>query len=473
MEPISLAWAAQILHARTQGDMERTAIDVCTDTRQNVEGALFFALVGENTDGHRYVRQAFAQGAVGAVVAHAVAGVSGPQLIVPDTLRAYGELALHYRLQFDIPVIGITGSVGKTSTKEMTAALLRTKYRVIASEKNYNNEIGVPRTLFQLTKEHDVALIEMGMRGRGQIGCLADIAQPSIGVITRIGFAHIELLGSQENIARAKAELLERLPTDGVAILPFHDPFLDLMRSHVTPGATVLTFGESRASGSQPDIRLFPATGHPAGNPEAVVMIGQREAYFALKALGTHHLHNAGAALAVASLLGVPLKQATEALEVWEGAPGRTVVHHLPSGLTVLDDCYNASPESMIAALETLAQRTQVHGVAVLGDMKELGAFGPDIHRFVGRSAVDANIRLLVSVGELAEEIAAEAERYSRLTGKRLPEQLHFTDALAAADAINDIVTAKDVVLVKGSRAMEMESIVSALTGEPDREPHG
>ena len=227
MESFTLGWAVEKLGANLpEGAAERVVRGICTDTRNDAQDTLFFALKGETSDGHQYVEKAFEKGAMAAIVSEVQSNIDGIQIVVPDTVIALGDLAQAYRLQFDIPVVGITGSVGKTSTKEMTAAVLRTKYNVLANEKNYNNEIGVPLTLFRLEKTHEVAVIEMGMRGLGEIDRLAEIAAPTIGVITNIGYAHIERLGSQEKIAEAKSELLARLPSDGVAILPAEDKFL-------------------------------------------------------------------------------------------------------------------------------------------------------------------------------------------------------------------------------------------------------
>lgn len=473
MEPFTFAWAAEAMGAQALGSADALITGICTDSRKGAEGALFFALPGENADGHRFVPQAFAAGAVGAVVSQPMEGAAGPQIVVRDTLRALGDLAQVYRRQFDIPVIGVTGSVGKTSTKEMLSAVLHTRFITLANEKNYNNEIGVPLTLFRLTKAHQAAVIEMGMRASGEIDRLAEIAQPSIGLITNIGFAHIERLGSRESIALAKAELLARLPEGGVAILPADDAFLETLRAQVPPGVSIVLYGQDRDSAPQPYVRIRPVAAHAGPGAEALVFVGNREAFLTLRAPGAHHLQNAGGALAVAALLNIPLKQAVEALATWEGAAGRMTVRHAPDGLTVLDDCYNAGPESMEAALATLHQRTAAQGVAVLGDMRELGSFAPEAHRFVGRKALDATPRLLVTVGELAREIASEASRVAAEQGRAMPPHVAFSDTESAAQSLRALLVPKDTVLVKGSRAMEMEKIVAALLGEEAADAHG
>lgn len=473
MESLSLNWVAETMGARIVGAADGEIASVSTDSRQIEPNALFFALLGENSDGHEYVAQAFAKGAIAAVVSRELPDASGPLLVVPDTLFALGELAKAYRSRFDLHVVGITGSVGKTSTKEMLAAILRTKYTVLANERNFNNEIGVPLTLFQLTRAHQVAVIEMGMRGPGEIDRLAEIAQPNIALITNIGFAHIERLGSQQNIASAKAELLRRLPENGIAILPRYDAYFDYLSQQVPANAVTVGYGEERDDPNPPYVRVRPVAAHPEGGPEGVVTMGKKSAFFALKVRGAHHLHNAGGALAVAAVLDVPLPQAVAALEAWEGAPGRMVVRETPDGMTVLDDCYNAGPDSMASALATLSQTTVVQGVAVLGDMRELGDFGPEAHRFVGRKVIEAQVRLLVTVGALAEEIAAEAARTAEATGKPMPPVVKFATTKEAAANIRALVTPKDTVLVKGSRAMEMEQVVAVLTGQPKADAHG
>jgi UDP-N-acetylmuramoyl-tripeptide--D-alanyl-D-alanine ligase len=465
---LPLTWIAEALGADVHGDLGADVFGICTDTRQGAAGALFFALAGENADGHRFVAQAFKAGATAAVVTHRVEGVEGTQLVVPDTLRALGDLANAYRRQFDIPVIGITGSVGKTSTKEMLAATLRTQYRVLANAKNYNNEIGVPLTLFGLRQEHQVAVVEMGMRALGEIDRLAEIAAPTLGVITNIGHAHIERLGSRQGIAQAKAELLVRLPAGGIAVLPDSE-FAPYLQAQVPPQVRVIRC----SMGADPDAEIaayLPVEG--AAETLRVRIAGELHEV-PLKVVGAHHHANALLVLAVAHGLNVPLPAALSALSAWEGAEGRMTIRTTADGLTILDDCYNAGPESMTAALQTLQQKTGGGGgVAVLGDMREMGDYAADLHFGLGPKVLEARLRLLVTVGESTPGIVRGAQASAEEQHAVLPQYRHFATTQEAARHIGELVRTGDTVLVKGSRAMEMEQIVAALTGEAVQSGH-
>ncbi len=518
MQPQSLSWVANRLNALVIGMDAGDVSSVCTDTRQIAPGALFFALQGENVDGHQFVAQAFESGAAAAVVSQPVEGVSGTQLVVPDTLYALGDLAMHYRRLFDIPVVGITGSVGKTSTKEMTAAVLRTKYKTVASEKNYNNEIGLPLAVFHLDDSSQAAVFEMGMRGLHQIERLAEIAQPTVGVITNIGYAHIELLGSQQNIARAKSELFARLPKNGVAIADKIAYNWSVVQKSVPSGCRIMRW--SRVPDPKADVALLDegviplaatSIDSPTDSPmDSVddtdgtllsVQVGGAVYPLRLHTVGAHNHLNALAALAVAHALAVPIPQATAALEAWRGADDRMTVRHSEAGLTVLDDCYNAGPESMAVALTTLSEvaignrnsgivapknsasedaslpgrmaelnKTQSNNrggrgrtIAVLGDMKELGRFSRGLHDAVGCTVALTAVSVLVTVGELATEIAAGAGRHALRFKLTAPKMLHFDNAAQAAAQIATLVEPGDTVLVKGSRAMRMEQVVAAL----------
>jgi UDP-N-acetylmuramoyl-tripeptide--D-alanyl-D-alanine ligase len=481
MEDFTVSWAAEKMHARVIGaDAGSRLINgICTDSRKAEPGALFFALIGEHADGHAYVPQALARGAVTVEARETERGRQGEgergggpvQLVVEDPLKALGELARAYRRLFTVKVLGITGSVGKTSTKEMTAHILRSRFGVLATEKNYNNEIGVPLTLFGLNRTHEAAVVEMGMRALGEIRTLADIAQPDIAMITNIGHAHEEMLGSRKAIAEAKAEILERLPTDGAAILPDDLPYSDLIRSKLPTGCRIISVGNPGS-----DVWAETSTAGSDGS-ETTFRVHLRDtgqsAPISLRAPGTHHRSNALLAIAAACELGVPLTQAAAELETWVGADGRMTVKAGLQNITVLDDCYNAGPESMKSALDTLRSFKGPH-VAVLGDMRELGAREVELHETVGRYTLGADLRLLIAVGPLADVIAETALKEMRSAG--MPVRLEiarFASTGDCEDQIDDLVRSGDVVLVKGSRAMQMERIVARLVGEQISDHHG
>ncbi len=452
MEPISIQQAAQVIGAEIVGASEGEAHGVCTDSRQETLGTLFFALRGETGDGHQYVTEAIRKGAAAAVVERFVEGVEGTQLVVADTLRALGMLGSFYRQRFDIPVVGVTGSVGKTSTKETLACALSAKYRTHASAKNFNNEIGVPLTLFGLEASHQAAVIEMAMRGRGQIAELAEIALPTIGVITNIGVSHIELLGSRDAIAATKAELLESLPAGGMAIIPADDDYADFLRSRC--GCPTRSFGVEKPADFQVTDVRFTKDGHPHFRVNGCPM--------AIPAPGVHHLANAAAACSVADALGISLEAVAERLRSFRPPAMRMETLLLPDGSILLNDAYNAAPDSMRAALMTLrltAQGRRARSVAVLGEMRELGEYALEAHRYVGQIVRAERIDLLITVGALAQEIGRAAMQEEE--GDRWRA---FETTEEAAAGLPALIEPGDCVLVKGSRAMEMEKIVAALT---------
>lgn len=433
---------------------------VSTDTRKGCAGSLFFALRGERSDGHLYAGHAERAGAVAAVVERPVTSVTLPLLMVPDTLAALGALARHYATRLDIPRVAVTGSVGKTSVRAMTAWALAARYRVRESERNHNNEIGVPLTVLSIERDHTAAVVEMAMRGLGQIAYLADIVRPVIAVVTNIGLSHIELLGSRERIAEAKAEALAVLPGDGVAVLPKHDAFFEFLRARCP--CRVLTFGLEAGSdfdASQPrlgddGVTRFTVNGHA----------------FEIGSPGVHHAVNAAAACAAASALGVPLDEVADRLRAFRPPDMRMVVREAPGCVTVLDDTYNAAPDSMLAALGSLKQfavRGRRRTVAILGDMKELGDHSAEAHRMVGLSDEAGDIGLLITVGEQAALIADAA--LGRVSGR--PQRIErYGSTTEAVRAVPELLRPGDVVLVKGSRAMAMERMVAAAmerdTGE-------
>lgn len=401
---------------------------VSTDTRTTQPGELFIALVSPKADGHDFLPQALAAGAAGLVVSQDVSVPKGIAVFrVPNTEVAYGQLARWWRDQFDIPVIGVTGSVGKTTVKEMLAAALSPLGPILKTAASQNNETGVPKALLGLTTEHRAAVIEMGMRGAGQIRYLCGIARPTIGVITVIADNHVELLGSRDAIAAAKGELFASLPKTGLAVLNADDPYSEMMRVLTT--ARVVSYH---------------------GRSEAAVLHGVP---ITIASPSRHDIGNALAALTVAEALGVPLAEAAQALSQYAPPPMRMEIAKPHWGGTVLNDAYNAAPASMHSALETLIHYPGARKIAFLGDMKELGDVSEKAHRELG--AVISNLGgldALYAVGSLAAVIPGAAAYFP-------------SSAEAAAFAAGMPVQAGDVVLVKGSRAMAMERIVYALTG--------
>ena len=440
---------------------------VSTDTRTLQPGDLFVALVGTEADGHQFIPHALRAGAGGLIVSQpVVASLDTPVLRVPDTEVAYGLLARYFRDRFDIPVVGVTGSVGKTTVKEMLALTLSPRGPVLKTAASQNNETGVPKALLQLTPEHKSAVIEMGMRGAGQIAYLCGIARPTMGVITTIADNHLELLGSRDAIADAKGELLEALPGEGLAVLNAEDVYLTRLLAKTK--ARVVTYGMQAPTPDGPR-RLLPTQ---AGEGQGWGPAGQGPSYTAeavtrtetgwqfrvrgvpvtLHSLSRHDIGNALAALAVADQLGVSLTKAANALQAYVPPPMRMQSVRTPWGGTVLNDAYNAAPASVGSALETLVTQAGSRKIAFLGDMRELGMRAEEAHRELGAVIASlGGLELLYTVGGLAAQIPGAAQR--------------FADSEEAARFARQAFPkeAGDVILVKGSRAMAMEKIAEAL----------
>ena len=461
LQEILSATGGELITSATEIQISETS-GVSTDTRTLVPGSLFIALKGENFDGHQYLAQAAQNGAVAALVEKALIGETSNApdsltlIAVESTLNALGDLAAFHRRRFDIPVVAITGSYGKTTTRAMIAAALSPKYNVLSAQGNFNNEIGVPLTLLQLDDSHQVAVLEMGMRGLGQIEDLAEVAAPTIGVITNIGPQHIELLGSIQNIAQAKAEVLQSLPEHGVAILSADDEYIDFFTDQVA--GSVVRFGLNPSAEYHVGTIQTNADGNIAFSiqtPESKIHHVQ------LPLPGEHNAVNAAAALAVAGVLQVPLEDASRALEHVEVPGGRMrVVKNQSRGLTIIDDCYNAGPTSMRAALETLRDFPLKSGrrVAVLGAMKELGSHSNAEHRGIGALAALC-AELVIGVGEDTRPLLEEAQAVGAI-----PFHTHWCeDADCAATQTLDWIREGDVVLVKGSRSVGLELVVNAL----------
>jgi UDP-N-acetylmuramoyl-tripeptide--D-alanyl-D-alanine ligase len=426
---------------------------VSTDTRSLYAGALFVALKGERFDGHTFVEEAFGRGAGAAVVSLGIAA-TGPLILVEDTLKALGAIAAAHRATLSAQVIAVTGSTGKTTTKEMVAAILSQGGPAARTPGNYNNEIGVPLALLDLDESHHAVVVELAMRGRGQIAYLAQMARPQIGVITNIGVSHMELLGGREAIAETKAELLAELSEDGTAVLNADDEFFGFLGERTR--ARVVSFGQSNTA----DVRAADLRVGEGGLVQFRLRGWWGEQKIELKAAGRHHALNAAAAAAAAMSAGADPEWVAAGLQTFETGDMRGQIVLAPRGFTIINDSYNAAPDSMRVALDLLMDFPGERKWAVLGDMRELGPMSPVWHQEVGALAASLGIAGLVTVGELGRLIALGAR--SEMAGREVVEA---ADNSAATEALAKRVRAGDVVLVKGSRAMKMEEIVKGLLG--------
>jgi len=432
---------------------------VATDTRAPAPGALFVALRGERFDAHAFLPAAAQAGAAAAVVSDDDAPSGGlPRLLVADTLAALGAVARHHRRRFDLPVVAVTGSNGKTTTREMVAAILATRGPVLKTEGNLNNEVGVPLTLLGLGPGHQAAVIEMGMSHPGEIARLAAIALPQVGLVTNAAPAHLEGLGTVDGVADAKAELYQGLPEGGVAIANADDP--RMLRRALASGRRVLTF--AMAGSQRGDVVVLEVLGQDAAGLRFVLGVGQRELAVALPLVGVHNAANAAAAACAAVALGCTDREIVRGLAEVRPVGRRLRLERLPGGALLVDDCYNANPLSMTAALATLQAMARAEGgraLAVLGDMLELGPGEAALHREVGEAAGRAGLDRLWAFGPRAAALAEGARR----AGRPAEAITHSEDLEALAAQVRATLAPRDVLLVKASRGMRLERLVEAL----------
>jgi len=445
--------------------------DVVIDSRKATKGSLFVALKGENTDGHNFIENAIENGATAILcrkdwrftgnrpVVEAIPDREPPEpsgvvcFKVEDPLRSLQDIAAHWRRKFDVTVVGITGSIGKSSTKELAASVASQRFGTLKSEGNYNNEIGLPLTLLKLEPKHQVAVLEMGMYAIGEIKRLAEIALPRIGVVTNVGPVHLERLKTIERIAQAKSELVEALPEEGTAILNADDPLTKAMAQKTK--AKVFFYG------------LAPSADLWADGIESLGIEGMRfwlhhgneKLYVHIPLLGRHSVHTALRAASVGLALGLSWEEIIRGLQD-RNARLRLLAVPGINGSTILDDTYNSSPDSALAALNLLAE-LDGRKIAVLGDMLELGSYEEIGHRLVGRRAAEVTDHL-IAVGPRAAIIGEEA------IAQGMPQDRVHVVATneEAVEILKRILSKGDNVLVKGSRGMKMEEIVSKITLE-------
>lgn len=434
-----------------------------SDSREVKPGRIFFALPGERVDGFDFCGAAAQEGAAVVVVAAGrgrPAGCSGiPVIAVPDPRKALGDLAAAVRKQYRGRVVGVTGSNGKTTTKELIAAALSPASQVLRTQGNLNTDVGLPLTVLEATGKEDFWVLEMAMRAPGEIAYLSRIAEPHVAVVTNVAGAHLGRLGSIEAVARAKGEIFGGLAPDGIAVLPVDEPRLELEVAGL-PEARKRRFGFADTASGRAFVRIVDFI--PAGAAGSLVRmsVGYEPVVVRLPLAGEHNARNAAAALAVSHALGVPLLPATAALQRAALPPHRSHVLSL-NGCTVLDDCYNANPTSMSAALRTLVASAGRFGraFAILGDMLELGEGAEALHRAIGEEAVTLGVAGLAVVGSLGAKIAEGATT----AGLPASRAMAFDDPEAAAQAVSTWSAPGDWILVKASRGVRLERAVEAL----------
>ena len=429
---------------------------VAVDSRLVKPGDLFVALKGARVDGHSFVGKAFASGAHWALVEEGrspeLTSGRGGLVEVVDPWRALGDLAIYQRERYPVPVIGITGSIGKTSTKDLVASVLREGFEVLYNLGNQNSDIGLPLTLFRLNEQHEVAVLEMAMRGPGQIAYLTELARPQIGVITNIDSTHMELLGSIEAIANAKAELLDALPSGGTAVLNWDCPWVRKVADRGPK--SVVTFGLE----SETDYRARDVESYGARGSRFLLITPHGEQRVSLPLPGRHMVLNALAAAAVGALLGLSLETIVRGLESASISEMRAQIHKVGQ-LLVLNDAYNAHPQSMLAALGLLGELEGDRKLAVLGSMLELGSDTRDAHVRVGRAVAEQEVDGLITVGDVAGVMAQAAVDH----GLSREVVCECRDNDEAMRCLERWLRPRDAVLIKGSRGLGMEVIVDWL----------
>lgn len=441
--PMSVQEFSRRCNGRSFGFSDNDAIlSFALDSREAQSGSLFVAIPGERVDGHDYVEDALANGAIGSMSERPVLG---PRIVVDSIISALAAMANSFRAEFAGPVVGITGSAGKSSTKELVAAAVSPLGPVLKTEGNRNTEYTVPLAWAELSSEHRTSVIEMSMRGFGQIRHLAEICRPNIGIITNIGYAHAEKVGSIEGVAKAKSELFEELPSNGFAIFDFAEPYAETLR--LATQAQVRTFGFD--AGADCRITRYSSIDWISSKIEGSLDGRQFEAE--VPAIGRHMARNAVAAILAATCAGVRLEDAAKHISRAKLPPMRMETRKL-NGATIILDTYNASPASVVAAIETVSERPAAgRKLAVLGEMRELGELAEAGHREVGQALRSYPLHQVVLLGEMTRFIK---------------EEYPTSNVASSIDDVTEFLRTLregDVVLIKGSRALELEKALTPL----------
>lgn len=440
------------------GELNRIITGVTTDSSKAGPGDLFVALIGETHDGHDYIDIAIEQGASAVLISRKTDKLITPNqlgvafIYVPDTLKGLQDFAAYYISLFSLRKIAVTGSTGKTTTKDMLHAIFSEKYKTLKTIGNFNNHIGLPLTIFQIEEQHEAGIFEMGMRGLGEIDLLARILRPDVGVITNIGLSHVETLGTKENILRAKMEIVNYFTGKGLLVVNGDDDFLrDL--AHNELDYNVITVGCTSGC----DARIWAIKDFGEDGIRFDLEVQNKIESIGIKTPGRHNAYNASLAIATGLVYGIDMKTAAKGLSSMKQADKRLCVQ-TAHGLKIIDDTYNASPDSMIAALDVLISINGGRKIAILADMLELGGYTENFHLEVGSYAAAQNIDMLIAVGHKAKGIYLGA--IETMTQERAR---YFETKEELLDILESIIMPGDVILVKGSRGMAMDQIVKRL----------
>ena len=457
MEALTLRQLLEAVNGTLLGDfddLDAQAVQVSTDSRNITPGCLFIPLEGERFDGHSFINSALEAGAAGCLTARERESYLPGRFYIKvrSTQRALWELARYYKKLFPIPFIAVTGSVGKTTTKDMTAAVLGARFRVHKTEGNFNNDIGVPLTLLRLEAQHEVCVVELGMDHAGEIDNLARLVEPDMALITNIGDAHIENLGSRENIFKAKCEIFPHLKRDGLAILNGDDPLLAALEGTLAQRTVFVGEGEGL------DYTARDLSSDGAGHLFCRVKTPRSQFEANIPALGSHMIYPTLMAAAAAEALGMAPDEIVRGIGAFLPTKMRMNVVRCKGDIVILNDAYNANPQSMRAAAAVLGEAGQKRRkVAVVGDMKELGPGAEQFHRAVGGCFAQAGVDRLIAVGDLARFMAEGAKAAG------LSQADYFPTLDAAKNALSREVRAGVTILVKASRSMAFEKIVDFL----------
>lgn len=451
MKPLSLDTITAITGGEYRGSQElraKTITGVVRDNREVQPGYLFICIIGERVDGHDFANKAFEAGALCALAEHELIDSKGPYILVDSTLNALKKLAGYYRSLFNIPVIGITGSVGKTTAKEMTACVLSGKYNVLKTYENLNNEIGVPLMLLSLREEHEAAVIEMGISDFGEMRRLAQMVKPDICLITTIGYCHLDNLGDLSGVLKAKSEVFEFMKSDSLAVVNGDD---ELLRAF-DPGIRKLSFGLGDYNDFKADnIESFGTEGIKA---DIVYSSGLFNVF--IPAFGSHMVLGALPAVAIGLFLGLAEDEIRKGLSTYMTVGGRANIKN-NGFITLIDDCYNANPNSVKASIASLCS-LDGRKVAILGDMKELGSKSDELHREIGQYAAVTGVDLLICCGSSAEYIYR-----GFISNKNSSDSCYFSNKDELYSWLPVLIKAGDNVLVKASHSMRFEDITKEL----------